>query len=323
MPGIKKDGTLDLESRIREVSDRLSLSHSSSKAAGYRTVSSAIGAESPAGILAEIRESNERMIELMKESIAASLEKERRDEQRHKELCTLLLGLSLGSAGKDPATFQTQASGTYSAQSGNKAQSYYGSVALTSGVHAISCIMMHLDYMLTKHPQFRKIESTDKTFMDIKDWHSTCSSVVNADKNSKAGLRIPRPTDNDFKVACKIVASPVEGRRPACDSTHIASLVSQAPELMTTVEWVRQAILRCPGCLSPERHCRFRSITGPFVNDEMELDVAHMTKLTMPTRTRHQEVLDLKMTQRKAYMNLILEHSYTSSDALQRARDKA
>ena len=159
--------------------------------------------------------------------------------------------------------------------------------------------------------------------MDIKDWHSICSYVINADKASKVGLRIPRPADNDFKVACKIVASPVEGRRPSCDPTHIASLASQAPELMTTVEWVRQALLRCPGCLSPERYCRFKSIAGPFVNDETELDVAETTKLKIPVRARHQEILDLKATQRKTYMNLILEHSYASDDALQRAKGNA
>jgi len=320
---LKQENSTDLQSRIKEISDRVSLNRSSSKASGYRAASSAIGAETPVGILAELRESQERMIALMKDLVAMGEEKEKREEQRHREMCTILLGLTADGSGKATSTSNAHADDTPQFQAHGKFQSYYGSTMLASGVHVVSCVMMHLDSILVQHPHFRKIQSTDKTFMDIKDWHTICSSLVNADKTSKAGLRVPKPGDNDFKSACRIVASPVQGRRPACDASHIAILMLQSPELMNTVEWVRDAILKCTGCLSPERQCRFRSVRHPFVNEDSELDVARTAKLTMPTRVKHQEILDMKSTQRKAYMNLILEHSCTSDDALQRAKGHA
>lgn len=320
---LKQENDKDLQSRIREISDRVSLNQFSNTANGYRAASSAMGTETPVGILAELRESQERMLGVMKDAVAVIEERERREEQRHRELCTILLGSTLNGGSKTTPERSTNTGNMQQFQSHGKLQSYYGSTVLTSGVHVVSCVMMHLDSILSQHPHFRKIQSTDKTFMDIKDWYSTCSNLVNADKNSKAGLRVPKPGDNDFKSACRIIASPVQGRRPACDASHIADLVLHSPELMNTVEWVRGALLRCTGCLSPERQCRFRSIHHPFVNEDSELDVARTAKLTMPTRVKHQEILDMKSTQRKVYMNLILEHSYASDDALQRAKGQA
>ncbi|MCJ1235323.1 hypothetical protein MMC14_003291 [Varicellaria rhodocarpa] len=318
-----KHEDVDLQSRIKEISDRISLNQSSKRAGEYRAVSSAIGAESPIGVLTELRESQERILSVMREIVLLSEERAKREEQRHKEICTLLLSLGVGGASKASFSSPLYGGAAISPQSSQKNVSFYGSTGLTSGVHVISCIMMHLDSMLTHHPQFRKISATDKTFMDIKDWYSMCSNVVNADKNPKMGLRIPKPSDNDFKSAASIAASPVQGRRPVCDTSHISMLTSQSPELMNTVEWVRGALLRCSGSLSPERQCRFRSIQHPFVNDSSELNVATSAKLTMPRRTRHQEFLDLKSSQRKAYMSLILESSFTSDDAVQRAKGAA
>lgn len=320
---LKHEEDVDLQSRIKEISDRMSLNSSSKRAGEYRAVSSAIGAESPIGVLTELRESHERMLSLMKEAMLLNEERAKKEERRHKELCTLLIGL--GSGGAPKASFSSAMySGTLSSpQPAQRDVSFYGSTTLVSGVHMISCVMMHLDSILIQHPQFRKIHTTDKTFMDIKDWYSMCTNVVNADKNSKVGLRIPKPSDNDFKSTANIIASPVQGRRPVCDASHVSALTSQSPELMNTVEWVRGALLKCNGSLSPERQCRFRSIQHPFVDDNSELNVAKSAKLTMPRRTRHQEFLDLKSTQKKMYMNLILESSFSSDDAMQRSKGVA
>ena len=45
---------------------------------------------------------------------------------------------------------------------------------------------------------------------------------------------------------------------------------------MNTVEWIRGALLRCSGSLSPERQCRFSSIQHLFVNDSSELNVSQV-----------------------------------------------
>jgi hypothetical protein len=314
---------IDLGARIKDISERISLKQSSDKASRQRYVSSAIGAETPVGILSEIRESQERILSVMKDMMLMGEETQKKEEQRHKELCTLLLALGGGMSSTPKISSSFSVNTPVSQTVASKAEYYYGAVALTSGVHVISCVMFHLDMILTQHPYFRKIQNSDKTFMDVKDWHNLCSGVVNADKSSKAGLRIPKPNDMDFRSALNIMASQVQGRRPKSDISHISALMSQTPELMTTVEWVRGALLRCVGCLSPERQCRFRSIQHPFINDSLELSISTKAKLTIPLRSRHQSFLDLKSNQRKLYMNLVLDQSFTPDDALQRAKGTA
>ena len=159
--------------------------------------------------------------------------------------------------------------------------------------------------------------------MERKDWYSTCSNVINVDENSKAGPRIPKPSDHDFRSAANAVSSPVQGRMPVCDASHIHTLTPQSPELKNTLEWIRGALLRCSGSLSPERHCKFSSIQHLFVNDSSELNVSKSAKLTMPRRTMHQELLDLKSNQMKLYMNLVIQSSFGSNDAIQRAKGVA
>ena len=173
------------------------------------------------------------------------------------------------------------------------------------------------------HPQFRKIHATGTIFMEIQDWYRMCSNVINIDKNSKAGARIPKPSDNDFRSAANAVASPIQGRRPVCDASHILTLTFQSPELMNTMEWIRGTLFRCSGSLSPGRQCRFNSFQHHFFNDSSGLNVSKSAMLTMPRRTMHQELLDLESNQRKMYKNLVIESSVRSDDAMQRAEGVA
>jgi len=321
MQALKDDGDeVDLKSRIRDISEKMSLRASVDRASAQRSASSALGVENPVGILAEIRELNERMLDMMKEMAILEEEKEKRNEMRHKEMCTILLGMSSGVVGPTGSGQSAYGQGSPAPQGLQKSQSYYGNTAMITGVHLVSCVMMHIDYMLTRHPKFRKISTSDRTFMDMKEWYVMCSSIINADKTSKAGLRMPKPSDEDFRSACRLVASPVEGRRPNCDPSHLASLIEQSPALINTVEWVRTALLRCPGCLSPERHCRFKSIKYPFVNEQSELNLDMTEKLVMPVRTKHQVICDLKAAEKKEYMRLILELQFSSNDAISRVR---
>ena len=170
--------------------------------------------------------------------------------------------------------------------------------------------------MLLSHPMFKKIQSSDSTFLDLKDWFNPCTSALNADKQSKVGLRVSRPIDEDFMSTVKIVASPVRGRKPVCDASHLTLLLSECPAVMNTVEWTTKALLRCTGTLSPEKTCRFRLFSHPDVNGDSELLVEGTSVLKMPNRWMHQDVSSMKANQRKEYMRLILEESVKPIDAM-------
>ena len=201
-----------------------------------------------------------------------------------------------------------------------KAGSFYGSHALTNGTYLIACILTHMDHMLTSHPMFKKIQNSDSTFLDAKDWFNLCTGVLNADKQSKAGLSVPRPADEDFRNAAKIVALPGCGRKPTCDVTHLALLLSDCPAVMNTVEWTRKALLKCTGALSPERTCRFKLFSHPFVNSASELLVESTHTLKLPNRWMHQDVAGMKATPKKEYMRLVLEECIKPVDAISMVR---
>jgi hypothetical protein len=236
-------------------------------------------------------------------------------------MCTILLGIA---ERERPETYSVGSSATLP-QAGASSKSsvyYYGGHAIVNGTYLIGCILMHIDIMLKNHPRFKRIENTDSTHMDVKEWYNLCNYVLNADKRSKAGLRIPKVSDEDFRAAVAVVASPVSGRKPARDASHIVNLLSSCPAIMTTVEWMRSALLRCTGVLSPERTCRFRLIKHPFVNENSELAVEETSILRLPNRWMHQDVMTMKATAKKEYMRLILEDSIKPADAIGMVRVK-
>jgi hypothetical protein len=310
------DSLSDLKSRIQEVADRVSLGKNSDAAETHRLVSSSIGSETPLGVLTEIREGQSRLLQELKALAEIQRETEARREERHREVCTILLGIAEPS--RTYASEGTRASNVphQSVSLGSDGKSFYGSHSIANGTYLVACILMHMDSMLQAHPKFKKIQTSDSTFLDVKDWYTMCGSALNADKNSKAGLRVPKPVDEDFRAACRVVASPVRGRRPTCDSSHIPLLLAGCPAIMTTVEWTRVALLRCAGVLSPERTCRFRLFKHPFVNDVSELLVEDTSTLKLPNRWMHQDVLNMKSTVRKEYMRLVLEESLKPMDAI-------
>ncbi|BDD57748.1 hypothetical protein MAP00_003092 [Monascus purpureus] len=100
----------------------------------------------------------------------------------------------------------------------------------------------HLDILLTEHPAFTRIQSSDSTYMDLKDWHSLVFSAVNADKQSKDGLRVPKPSDEDFKSVCRPLASSTKGRRVKCQPSHVFTLLTEALGVMNIAEWVKEPV---------------------------------------------------------------------------------
>lgn len=310
----------DLRRRIEEITDGISLASVSQRAEEQRRVSSSMNAETPLAVLTGIRESQVRLQVLMTDLIRAQEERDNREEIRHRELCTILLSLKQGGA-SSPTARSVSARSVAETWS-EKTTYYYGPVTISSGHHLIACVMMHLDAMLTKHPHFGKVANTDTTFMDIKEWHSLCSACINSDRDSKAGLRIPKPSEHDFKSACALVASTTQGRRPTCDISHVSQLLSDTPALMNTVEWLRISLLKCNGCLSPERSCRFRCLKYPFVTAEGDLCIDTEQKLRLGNRAVHQDVADLKANTKKEYMSLILNSNFRPMEALSKVKER-
>lgn len=310
---------MDLKDKIRKISEGLSRDRSSEQADVARGIAASIGAETPATVLPDIRDINARTLAMLEQMRDLQLEIERNTATRHKEMCTLLMGL-MKSGAKGGGTAEPQ-SGHVITSTG-KEQYYYGSTLLTSGTHVIACMAMHIDILASEHPQFHNIQSTDSTFMDIKDWYVLAGYALNADKGSKAGLRIPKPSDEDFKAVCRILAASAPGRRPRCQASNIYSLLGECPGIVNTVEWLRQALVRCRGILSPEREHRFKHLHHPFVNEDMDLAVLPQKTQKLPSRAFHRTIHEMKSTQKKEYMNLILEHSVGFMDASGRVMKK-
>lgn len=75
---------------------------------------------------------------------------------------------------------------------------------------------------------------------------------------------------------------------------------------MNTVEWARDALIRCRGLLSPEREYRFRLLRHPFVNEDADLEIQPAETTKLPNRAYHMDVWSLKSTEKKLYMSYIL-----------------
>ena len=82
--GPKDEEDVGLQSRLREILDKVSLDRSSQRAAEYMAVFSAIGAEGPVGVLTELRGSQERVLSIMREMLLRGKECEKREYSRDK-----------------------------------------------------------------------------------------------------------------------------------------------------------------------------------------------------------------------------------------------
>ena len=187
----------DLKARIKEVTDRTSLSKASNSAEAYRTVSSSIDTETPIRILAEIRKGQARLLEETRNLVKAYQESEARSQERHRELCSILVGIAEVNVRGHRSVQNSPATVLHDPADRAKMGSSYGSYSITNGTHLIVCILIHMDYMLLSYSMFKKI-----------------------------------------------VASPVCGRKPTYDVSHLALLLSECALIMNTVEWTRQALLK-------------------------------------------------------------------------------
>jgi hypothetical protein len=191
-----------------------------------RNIAVSIGTKTPATVLPYTRDIDARTLPMLEQMRDLQLEVERDAVTRHKEICTLLIGrMKTGVKGDSASESQSQ----NITLSTGKEQYYYGSTSLTLSA--------------SEHPQFQNIQSTDSTLMDMKDWYVLAGYALNASKASKTGLRIPKPSDEDLKAVCRVLAASAPERRPRCQAPNIYSLLSECPEIINIVEWFLMKIV--------------------------------------------------------------------------------
>lgn len=311
-----------LRSRLEDIGKRMNNVKHAEASLQSSAVSKALGTETTLSVLtdtrgimsdilvslAEIKEQNDERLRFEKDKAA-------KEEERHNDLCRILLELERQSRTSSVGHSQ-QLSPVGAPKSRLQEKYYYGNMTISTGVHAISCVIMHLDTLLINDPKFSSIRSTDTVHMDIKNWYAVCNTMISADKNVKSELRIPKPSDDDFRTVCRVVASTRETYRPMCEAQSIEELTSSATAVMNTVEWVRNTMVTCVGIVSPERTCRFRNLSYPYVNDEGRLNIKISGKVTMPRKSLHKDVSAMSATHKKTYVSLMLTGGYKPVDAI-------
>jgi hypothetical protein len=191
-----------------------------------RDIAESIGTKTPATVLPYIRDIDARTLPTLEQMRNLQLEVERDAATRHKEICTLLIGLMKTSVKGGSASESQSENITLST---GKEQYYYGSTSLTLSA--------------SEHPQFQNIQSTDSTLMDMKDWYVLAGHALNASKASKTGLHIPKPSDEDLKAVCRVLAASAPERRPRFQASNIYSLLSECPGIINIVEWFLMKIV--------------------------------------------------------------------------------
>lgn len=297
--------------RITASSDSKANSDAASKALG---VAAATGVETNATVLVDIRNLMQKTLEATLRVEELMVQKEKGDERRHNELAAILVSMSdmrVSTPAPAPQVAVTQL-GTR-----DKAGSYYySSSRLVNGVGLLACILMHLDSAVGSSEVGRLLETSDSTFMDVKAWTTMCSVLMNGAKNDRIGLRVPKPSDEDFKAAASIVASTLSGRTVKCGPEGVVGLLSSCPAIMVTVEWLRSTTIKCRGLVAPQREAKLSCISHPFVTREGSFNITEVQIKEPTSQDHHHRVSKLKIDKKKEYVKLVVEQRLTCEEAL-------
>lgn len=273
-------------------------------------------------LLADIRDQVCKTNEILLRLESLHLERERADEKRHADVCTVLLALTRNHP-IQPA--ETKPSASAPLPSGTARSSdvfYYGSTKITNGGLILACILNHIDILANKIPELEALYKADKSYVDMKAWGTLCVATINAGCKDRAGLRIPKPSDDDFKTAAQIVASPVQGRIPKCDSMHISALIAQCPAIMSTVSWLRLSIIQCKGLLSFQRELKLTSLVHPYFDPEgsplldPEFESMVSATVTDDETELYVQIPKLKLNKKKEYITSVLIKGMSPENAL-------
>lgn len=304
-----------------ELSDVLKRCKSS--ADNSRSVASAAGVETPLSVLSDIRkmtaDTNVMLNSLdSKFSAIVELMTEQKNEQR------LLLTKLLEHQNTNTRIMQSVEPSEYgthviSSTGSTNATYYYGQWPVKNAPALLGCILYHLDVLFSSHSSANPDE-VDVSYMEPKAWSSLVSLLIQSIENSKLSLRLPKPTDNDFKRAADIVCSKYSGQSPQISAVHVRSLVGTCSEVMSTVQVIIEYCTKCRAVLSPARLKRLASTHYPFIDDNEELIVdPTRVKIASLPDAMHQEYNALKAEQKKRFIRSVYSGA-TAPVALKHAK---
>lgn len=188
---------------------------------------------------------------------------------------------------------------------GAAANYYYGQWAVKTYAALYGCVIYHLDCISARAEFLLDSESKDSSYMDAKAWGSLVSSLVlGVGDEIKYAIRLPKPSDTDYRAAAEIVCSRYVSQSPTCSAAHVRRLVSDCPEIMSSAHTLIQAFVKCQGSLSVSRARRLSSLRYPFVSQDDELLTDEDSKCRPFPESLHSRFKDLKAEEKKVYFSL-------------------
>ena len=263
-----------------------------------RNTATHIGIETPITVLTDIRSGIEEIVTLMRD-------KARVEEERHDQMCRLLLAVAK-SGRRD--TIDREASYMSGHGGQDEKSSYYcGTVRLSSGHHLIGACIMKLCAVLDRHDQASGEQNADPISIDIKEWASLCKVLLGCDSKRSESMGIvqpPKPSSPDFAMAAGYVSSTVSGRITTCDISHIYELCRNSPAVAGCMKAVLDRLLLCPGLVTVTRHVKLSRLKFPYAVDEATLCVRD--PCDPPSQATVHGVQAMKHDQKKQYIDKVL-----------------
>lgn len=152
--------------------------------------------------------------------------------------------------------------------SGGTVTYYYGNWAVKTA-SALGCVMYHVDSLIANTNA--ALEYTDVSYMEPKVWASLITLFTQSIDNAKQSMKLPKPSEADFKRAAEVACSRYPGQSVQCGAAQIRALVGVCPEIMSTIQLIIDYCMKYKGVLSQQRTKRLSGIMYPFVDENEDL----------------------------------------------------
>lgn len=272
-----------------------------------------IGIETPVTVLSDIRSGLEELVSMMRDRM-------RLEEERHEQLCRIMLTIAKSERREMPGRESTYMGGL--AGQGEKSNYYCGTVRLSSGNHLIGACVMKLCAVLDRYDQASGDQAADTKSMDVKEWASLSKILLGCDSKhvESTGVIVPpKPSSPDFAIAAGYVSSTVPGRVTTCDVSHIYELCRSCPSVAGCMKAVIDRILLCPGLVTATRHVKLSRLKFPYASDEATLCTRE--PCAPPSMATVQGVQAMKHDRRTRYVEKVLRDKMKPAYAILQAMD--
>lgn len=275
-----------------------------------KAVTSSAGVETPLSILSDVRKGvSEMTTELnslnSKFDTLINIVAEQRNEQRL--LLTRVLESPQGRVADDSSQMTSEfGSRSFNTTLGSTTTYYYGQWAVKTAPALLGCVMYHVDCLIANTNA--SLEYTDVSYMEPKVWCSLITMFSQSIVNAKQSMRLPKPSESDFKRAAEVVCSKFPGQSVQCGATQIRALVGLCPEIMSTAQLIIDYCMKYKGVLSHQRTKRLAGIAYPFVDGNEDLVSNPNAASYRPAPDSiHQKYTQLKLNQKKNYVKFLSE----------------